>query len=92
MAATPGKPARRLRSSRTRACRRSALYFWPLGKLEIEIDDVSGVVAGVHLERMNRAANQHASSDQEHQRDGDLGGDEDVAQSAAAHRRDSAWP
>ena len=61
--------------------------FRAFGKLQIEIDDVLRVVSGVHLERMDGAANQHASSDQEHEGDGNLGGDEDVAQPAAAHGR-----
>ena len=63
------------------------VVFRTFGKLQIEIDDVFGVVSGVHLERMDGAADQHASSDQEHQGDGNLRGDEDVAQPAAAHRR-----
>ena len=58
--------------------------FRTFRKLQIEIDDVFGVVSGVHLERMDGAADQHAPSDQEHEGDGNLGGDEDVAQPAAS--------
>ena len=87
IAVTPGKAARRVRSSRTRAALAVRGVFRPFGKLEVEIDDMFDVVSGVHLERVDGAANQHASSDHEHQGDGNLGGDEEVAEPAAANRR-----
>ena len=61
--------------------------FRAFGKLQIEIDDVFGVVSGIHLESMDGTADQHASGDEEHERDGNLCGDENVAQPAAAHGR-----
>ena len=63
--------------------------FRTFGKLEVEIDDVFGVVSGVHPERLDGAPDQHASSDQEHEGDGNLSGDEDVAQPAASQGEDA---
>jgi hypothetical protein len=63
------------------------VVFRTFGKLEVEIDDVFGVVSGVHPECLDGAPDQHASSDQEHEGDGNLGGNEDAAQPAAPYGR-----
>jgi hypothetical protein len=63
--------------------------FRVFGKLEIKIDDVFDVAAGVHLEHLKGAANQDTSGDQGHQGDGNLSGDEDIAEPEAANRRSS---
>ena len=75
IAATPGRAARRVRSSRTRASLRAAVYFGALGKLQIEIDDVFAVVARFHLQRIDGTPNQHASGNHEHQRKRNLRGE-----------------
>jgi hypothetical protein len=58
-----------------------------LGELDVEIDDVFAVVTGVQLERVHGTADQHACGDQEHEGEGDLRGDEQVLEPAAASRR-----
>jgi len=63
--------------------------FGFLGKLKTQIHDAVAVVAGIHLERVDGAANQHASGDHERERHGDLRGDEEIAQPAATNGRSS---
>jgi hypothetical protein len=55
-------------------------------KLNLEIHDLFVVLAGLHLECVNRTANQHASGDHQRQGDGNLDGHEGITESATAER------
>ena len=61
-----------------------------LRKLQTQVDDVVALVSRIHPDRVNGAANQHAPRDQERERHGDLGADEEVSQPAATGRSSRA--
>ena len=62
-----------------------------LGELKIQTDDPLAVVSRVHLECLTRAAHQQATGDHQRERDGDLRGNEALAESAA-HRATHLFP
>ncbi len=59
--------------------------FLSFRESNLEVQYVFGIVAGVHLHRPNRASNQHASRDQQHQRDRNLGHRQQIAHPAIAY-------